>query len=74
MMITHEAQDCLRKARSLIMRAVAADNAFVNRMSVFTSSMMTEEEFTEKNIERGLELALITGKITTLIDSLTGEH
>ena len=74
MMITHEAQDCLRKARSLVMRAVAADNEFIKRMSVFSTSMMTEEEFTEKNIERGLELALITGEITTLIDSLTGEH
>lgn len=74
MMLTHEAQDCIRKARSLIMRAVAADNAFVNRMSVFASSMMTEEEFTEKNIERGLELSLITGEITTLLDLLTGDH
>ena len=74
MMITHEAQECLRQARALVMRAVAADNEFIKRMSVFSASMMTEEEFTKKNIERGLELALITGDITTLIDFLTGDH
>ena len=74
MMLTTEAQDCLRKARSLIVRAVAADNAFVRRMAVFSTLMMTEEEFTEKNINRALELDLIVGEITTLIDSLTGDR
>lgn len=71
---TEEGLDCLRKARSLIMRAVAVEGRFAERMAVITSLVMSEEEFNEKNTERALELALITGKITTLIDSLTGEH
>jgi hypothetical protein len=51
-----------------------AENKFAERMSVFTSVLLSEEEYMIKEGERALGLSLYTSEITTLIDALTGEH
>jgi len=71
---TNEARECLTRARALVNQAVRAENTFAKRMAVFTADMMSEEEYTEKETERAMGLALFSSEITTLIDALTGEH
>lgn len=70
---THEGRECLRKARSLVTEAMRAENTFAKRMAVITSLMMTEEEYTEKEVQRATDLANAVSEITTWIDALTGE-
>jgi hypothetical protein len=70
---THEGRECLRKARALVTEAMRAENTFAKRMAVITSLVMTEEEFTEKEIRRATDLAHGVSEITTWIDALTGE-
>lgn len=71
---TTEGRECLRKARALVTQAMRAENKFAERMSVFTSVLLSEEEYMIKEGERALGLSLYTSEITTLIDALTGEH
>jgi hypothetical protein len=74
MVFTHQARECLIKARSLVTEAMRAENTFAKRMAVITSLVMTEEEYNNKEAERALELSLFVSEITSLIDALTGEH
>ena len=71
---THEGRECLRKARALVTEAMRAENTFANRMAVVTPLIMTEEEYTEKEVRRATDLAHGVSEITTWIDALTGEH